>query len=193
MRDARKKMLLNKKFQFRFIMRFVTTIIIWGAATVSIFAYLIEKKLQELRYSSHIDIRTTSELLLPTAIGFHVLSLLLLTALLAYAIHMVWKRLSPPLYSIKRDIARISGGDLTGEVTLSRYDEFQYLAKELDGMRKGLRNKIANIKEQQKRLSIKAADLDRSILSGHDVSLESVALLQSAVARLQEEVEIFRY
>lgn len=193
MRNSRKELLPARNFQLRFITRLVATVTIWGAATVLVFTYLLSKKLDTLRYSSHIDATTIGELLLPTTIVVHALSLLIFTAALAYSMQSLWKKLSPPLHSLKKDMARISGGDLTGEVTLGKYEEFQRLAGELDEMRSGLHEKFANIKEQQKVLSAGAAELERSILEGQNLSPESIASLQATVARMKEEVQVFHY
>jgi methyl-accepting chemotaxis protein len=190
---TRKNLFPERDLQLRFITRFVATVTIWGTATVLVFTCLVSKKLDTLRYSSHIDAKNVGELLLPTTIVVHGVSLLIFTAFLAYTIHMLWKTLSPPLHSIKKDIIRISCGDLTGEVSLSKYDEFQSLAKELDEMRLGLREKIVNLKEQQQSLRDRAAELDRSLQEGTDFSMESATALRSAVERMKEEVQKFRF
>jgi hypothetical protein len=44
---------------------------------------------------------------------------------------------------------RIAGGDLASEVSLSKGEEFQRLAADLDAMRRGIRDKIVRLKEQQ--------------------------------------------
>jgi methyl-accepting chemotaxis protein len=157
-----------------------------------LFAYLAGKRLDAIRYSSYIDIKTTSELLLPVTVGVHVISLLVFAGILATTINSLWKRLSPPLYSIKKDIVRIAGGDLASEVSLSKGEEFQYLATDLDGMRRGIREKIVRLKERQAVLSVAADELVRSTLGGKP-SLPSAASLQSAVERMKQDVQAFHY
>ena len=188
----RKKYFINKDFQSRFILRFVAVAIIWAMATIMLFSYLVGKRLDAIRYSSYIDIKTTSELLLPVTIGVHVISLLVFAGILAATINSLWKRLSPPLYSIKKDIMRIGGGDLASEVSLSKDEEFQYLAEDLDGMRKGIREKILRLKEQQAVLSAAADELVRSTLV-EKPSLPSVTSLQAAVERMKADIQAFRY
>ncbi|MGC1455705.1 MAG: hypothetical protein WA946_11015 [Nitrospirota bacterium] len=188
----RKKYFINKDFQSRFILRFVAVAIIWAAATIMLFSYLAGKRLDAIRYSSYIDIKTTSELLLPVTIGVHAISLLVFAGILAATINSLWKRLSPPLYSIKKDIMRIGGGDLASEVSLSKDEEFQYLAEDLDGMRKGIREKFLRLKEQQAVLSAAADELVRSTLV-EKPSLPSVTSLQAAVERMTADIQAFRY
>jgi len=188
----RKIYYIKKDFQARFILRFVVVATIWAAATVMLFAYLAERRLEEIRYSTHISVKTTSELLLPSTVGAHVVSLLIFAGILGYTIHSLWKRLSVPLFTIKKDISRIAAGDLASEVVLRESDEFQDLAVELNEMRNGIRDKIIRIKESQLGVSAAAAELSRSILR-EKPSTSHAASLQSAVERMKEDVNAFHY
>lgn len=188
----RKIYFINKDFQSRFILRFVAVATIWAAATIMLFVYLTGKKLDAIRYSSHIDIKTTSELLLPVTVGVHAVSFLVFAAILAYTINALWKRLSPPLYSIKKDIMRIAGGDLASEVSLSKDEEFQHLATDLDAMRIGIREKIVLLKERQVMLSSAADELVKSTLGGNP-SVSSAASLKAAVDGMKGDVRAFHY
>lgn len=184
--------LIKKDFQTRFILRFVVTATAWAAATVILFVMLAERRLEEIRYSTHIAVRTTSELLLPSVLTAHFVTLMIFAATLAYAIHNLWKRLSAPLYSIKKDINRVVEGDLVSPVTLREEEEFQDLAADLDRMRTELRQKIGRVKERQERLSSTAADLQKSILKGSP-SVSHASLLREAVERMKEEIHVFKY
>lgn len=190
--NKRKIYFIKKDFQSRFILRFVAVATAWAAVMVVLYAYLAERRLGRLRFSSHIDITTTSELLLPVTVGVSVVSLLVFAGILAYTFHSLWKRLSPPLASIKKDLARIAGGELTGEIILRENDEFQDLAVDLDGMRKELRGKILLIKEPLQALRASAAELSGSVARGNP-SLTHTASLQSAVERMKEHVNAFHY
>jgi methyl-accepting chemotaxis protein len=181
---------IKKDFQTRFILRFIAIATIWAAASVMLFAYLAGRRLDSIRYSSHLDITTMKELLLPITVGAHVVSLLMFAGILAYTIGTLWRRLSPPLYSIKKDLARIAAGDLMSEVSLSKEEEFQDLAAAVDGMRKGLREKIVPLQGQQALLSAAAAELSSAILEGNP-SLTHVAALRSGVERMKEDIRAF--
>ena len=188
--SPRKTYFINKGLQTRFILNFVLVVICWAVATVGIHAYLVARKLDSIRYSSHVDIKTTGELLLPITLGTHLVSLLVFAAILAYAMKSVLQKLSPPLYSIKKDIARIASGDLTGEITLCKGEEFQNLARELEKMRQGLRENVVRIKDQQQALSAAACDIENSISSGN-LSMSQLDSLQSAAARMKESMQMF--
>lgn len=189
--NKRKIYFIKKEFQARFILRFVAVATVWSAASVLLFFYLANKKLEEIRYASHIDIRTTSELLMPVTIGALAVSLLIFAGILGCAIQTLLHRLSGPLGQIRRDIARIADGDLTSDIMLREKDEFQDLATDLEGMRRELRERIARIKEQQAVLSAAADELSRSVREGN-ASSKQVASLETAAARMKEGVRAFQ-
>lgn len=186
----RKIYFIDKKLQTRFILKFVLLVFFWAVSTVGLYTYLIAKKLDSVRYSSHVDAKTTGELLLPITLGTHIISLLVFAAILAYAMRSIWKRLSPPLYSIKKDLTRIASGDLTGEVSLCDGEEFQELASELEKMRKVLRQNFMRIKDQQQALSLATTDIDNSISAGN-ISISHIVSLQTATIKMKESIEVF--
>lgn len=183
---------IKKDFQSRFILRFVTTATVWAAATVVLFVIMAERRLDDIRYSTHISIKTTAELLLPSAMNAQFITLLIFAGTLAYAIHTLWERLAIPLGGIKKDIGRIAGGDLLSSVTVRDGEEFQDLASDLDGMRNELRRKFIRLKEGQTALFVAAEGLQKSILKGNP-SLSQASALKDAVSRMKEEIHAFNY
>lgn len=159
----RRTYLINRRLQYRFILSFVLMVICWGLATVGAYMYLVDRKLDAIRYSSHVDIRTTGELLLPITLWTHAVSLLIFAVILAVAIRLVWMRLSPPLFSIKKDLARIASGDLAGDVSLCRGEEFQDLACALEGMRAALRQQMSQLKERQRAVAEATTAVERAV------------------------------
>lgn len=182
---------IKKDFQLRFILSFVAIVTIWAASTVIIYTYLAEKRLDSVRYSSHIDIATMNGLLLPVTLGTHTVSFLVFALILYFAINRIWKKLSPTLHTLKKEIMRISTGDLTSEISLTKYEEFQDLALELDHMRLELKNKIQNIKQQQQIVATAAAGIDKTIHGGGEPTAHAVTL-QTALDRIKAEIEQFQ-
>ena len=189
---GRKIYFIKKDFQFRFILRFVITTTVWGAATVSLFTVMAGKRLEEFLYSPHINIKTTAELLMPSAIHAHIISLLFFTALLAYAIRALWKKLGGPLYSLKKDITRMTSGDLVSGVALRGDEEFQDLASDLDRMRGELRDRFVRLKEREDALSAAVSTLDRAVLKGSP-SADHLSAVREATAKMKQELKGFTY
>ncbi|OGR00380.1 MAG: hypothetical protein A2505_08650 [Deltaproteobacteria bacterium RIFOXYD12_FULL_55_16] len=190
--SKRKIYFIKKDFQTRFILRFVFVATAWSAATVGLYAYLANKKLERLRFSNHIDITTTNELLLPLTVGVATISLLVFALFLAYTFHSLWKSLSPPLLIIKKDLAKMADGELASAINLPEPYEFQDLAAELDEMREALREKIVRLKNQQLILAAAAAELNGAIATGSPSSA-SAAALRLALAQMQVDVNAFHY
>lgn len=189
---GRRKYLINKDLQARFIMRFVAVATVWATVTVALFAFLAGKKLDDLRYSSHIDLQTTSDLLLPITIKVQIISLLIFAALLAYTIRALWRKFSPPLAALKRGIQIIADGDLSNKITLRKDDEFHGLAAELDEMRGSLQERFIRIKEQRQAIAAAAAELDMAIIGGKP-TLSQVGALKAAVEGMRANVKAFNY
>ncbi|PIY20751.1 MAG: hypothetical protein COZ12_08360 [Deltaproteobacteria bacterium CG_4_10_14_3_um_filter_60_8] len=189
--NKRKIYFIKKDFQTRFILRFVAIATVWAAATVLLFAYLAEKRLERFRFSSHIKITTTSELLLPITLGTHAVTLLIFAAFLIYTIHALWKSLAGPLASIRKDLATLTGGDMSHRISLGESDKFNDLAADLDGMRLGLREKVMQMKEQQPGLADASAKLGAAIGKGNASVADADSLL-AAVQRMQKNIENFQ-
>jgi methyl-accepting chemotaxis protein len=187
----RKIYFINKDFQTRFILRFVVIATVWAAATVMLFAYLAEERLEEFRFSACNSISTTSELLMPIMLTTHAVTLLIFAAFLAYTIHTLWQGLAAPLRCIKKDILRLAEGDMNHEISLGASEKFNDLAADLDGMRRGLREKIIQIKEQQRRLADVSAGLSGAIVAGNATPADADALL-SVVKRMQADLREFQ-
>ncbi len=189
---GRKIYFIKKDFQSRFIVRFVVITTVWATGAIALFALMAERKLQEVLYSPHITVSTTAELLMPSAFQAHLISLLLFTVILLYAIHALWKRLSVPLHSLKKDIVRIAGGDLVSGVALREEEEFQDLAADLDGMRGELRRKVTAMKERHEELSEAAEAIEKALIRG-TLSADQVAVFREKVLWMREELHEFTY
>jgi methyl-accepting chemotaxis protein len=189
---SRRIYFIKKDFQTRFILRFVITATAWAVITVILFVIMAERRLEEVRYSTHIMVKTTSDVLLPSALTAQFITILIFAAALAYAIHSLWMSLAAPLFSLKKDIARIAGGDLVSPVTLREEDEFQDLASELDKMRNDLHHRWARIKERHDRLTEAAGVLHTSVIKGKP-SVSHASLLRESVERMKEEINVFKY
>ncbi len=95
MHKNRKIYFINKDFQSRFILRFVAVATIWASAAIMLFVYLAGKRLDAIRYSSHLDITTIRELLLPVTVGVHAISFLVFAGILAYTVQFALEKAFP--------------------------------------------------------------------------------------------------
>jgi methyl-accepting chemotaxis protein len=189
-KNRRRNFFINKDFQSRFILRFAGAATIWSVAAALLFTFFAKERLRDALYSSHLTLRPAGEFLMPTALYAHGIALVLFTLILAYAIHALWKRLAAPLFMLKKDIARITSGDLVNRVLLREEDEFQELAAGADAMRSELGAKFVRIKEQHGALVRAIAGLDRAFLQGLPLN-GHVAAVKETAARFHEELDVF--
>ncbi len=187
---TRRTYFIKKNFQTRFILRFVITTTLWAVAAVAFFVLLAQRRLEDVLYSPHINVRSVADLVMPSLLTAHIISLILFSLLLLFAVRGLWKRLSPPLYSLKKDIIRLSSGDLVSGIALSEEDEFQDLASDLDRMRSGLRERFIRLKERQKALTDAARDLEKAVIASKDAAAE-IKRLKDGIARMKEELNDF--
>ena len=190
--NRRRNYFINKDFQSRFILRFVLTTTVWAIAAILLFTYFAKKKLEEALYSSHLTVSSPGELLLSSTVFAHAIALVLFVFLLAYAVYTLWKKLSFPLYMLKKDLARIAGGDLVTEVSLREEDEFQDLAAEVNAMRKELDSKLVKIKDGHAALAAAVSELRRAVLRDNPSSTP-VGPLKEAIERMKEGLNAFTY
>ncbi len=188
--NRRRNYFINKDFQSRFILRFVLTTNLWAIAAIAFFAYFGRKRLQEALYTTHLKASSPGELLLSSALSAQAIALVLFVLLLAYAIYTLRKKLSVPLYMLKKDLAGIADGDLVAAVSLREEDDLQELATDMDVMRKELGRKLIKIKQGHMVLSSAVFELQRAILKGNP-SADQVGALKEAVIRMKEELNAF--
>lgn len=183
---------IKKDFQSRFILRFVGIATLWAVATVTLFSLYAEQRIEEVRYSGHIAVTTTAQLLMPSVLNAQGLSLLIFAGLVAYTVSSLWKALAAPLADIKRSIRTISTGDLVNPVAVRSGEEFQDLAADIDRMRNDLRKKVNILKDRQKELAVVAGGMAKSVYKNIP-SPADAATLKTTIERMKEELHAFRY
>jgi methyl-accepting chemotaxis protein len=188
--NRRRNYFISKDFQSRFILRFVITTTLWAVAAIALFAYFAKQRLQDALYTTHLKASSPGELLMSSAVAAQAIALVVFVVLLVYAIYTLWKKLSVPLYMLKKDIARIAAGDLVTAVSLRDEDEFLDLASEMNTMRSELSRRLTKIKEGQAELSSAASGLQKAVLKG-DPPAKHIGSLKEAIARMKEELNAF--
>ena len=189
-KNRRRQYFIMKDYQTRFMLRFALVTLLWSAAAAALFAWFAGQRLEEAMYSSHVNVTSATQLLLPSALHAEGLALVFFSFLLTYAIHDLGKKISVPLFMLKRDLARIAAGDLLTPVALRPEDEFQELASDVEGMRKELGLKFSRVKERHEALALAVSGLDRAFLQGKPLA-EHADGIRSAAARLKEELNAF--
>jgi methyl-accepting chemotaxis protein len=165
----RRKYINDTKLQMKFVSSFVIVCILSSILTSVVFNYLALIKLESLMWSTHINIKSTDELLRPLFININIINLLFVAALLIVTGLWLIRKITGPLYRMQKDIRKIATGDLSAGMTLRQKDELKDIAYELNIMIKSIRDrfaaineKYADISESVKVLKADAGDMDAS-------------------------------
>ncbi len=169
MKFRRRKYINDTKLQMKFVSSFVIVCILSSILTSVVFNYLALIKLESLMWSTHINIKSTDELLRPLFININIINLLFVAALLIVTGLWLIRKITGPLYRMQKDIRKIATGDLSAGMTLRQKDELKDIAYELNIMIKSIRDrfaaineKYADISESVKVLKADAGDMDAS-------------------------------
>lgn len=130
----RRNYFIDRYFQGRFILLFTLLTFLGGIISIAIFNILTYRKVERLVYSIHIPIQGLSDFFLTELILSNILAFVFMVLAVYISIRRLVKRVSGPLYRIKRDIEIIKGGDLSFNITLRFKDEFKEFAGHLNNM-----------------------------------------------------------
>jgi len=115
-----------------------------------------------------------------------LLSLLLITPLVAIVSLFLSHRMAGPVYRMEKTLVAIANGDISGRITLRKHDEFKALADRINLVVNSMRNKVVFETDAVARLREKIVSLE-GLAKGE--RLESDALKRE-ITVLKRDVEI---
>ena len=160
----------------KFVLAFVIVAFTGNILAVIIFNYLALKKLDELMWSTHLRVSSTSEIIGPLFTQVNVAAFAFMSITLVIIGFMITKKISVPLYRMSKDLTKAADGNLTVDISLRQKDEFKDVAYELDLAVQSLRKRFVTLNERHGELtrSIEGLQVDiRDEKTGTD-RLESV-------------------
>ncbi|MBI4682078.1 MAG: methyl-accepting chemotaxis protein [Nitrospirae bacterium] len=138
MKFRRRKYINDTKLQIKFVSAFVIVCLLCSILTSVVFNYLAMKKLESLMWSTHINIKSTDELLGPLFMNINIINFLFVAALLIITGLWLIRKITGPLYRMLKDVRKVASGDLSSGMTLRQNDELKDTAYELDAMVKSI-------------------------------------------------------
>lgn len=190
MKSRRHTYIVDRKLQFRYILMFVLACLAGSMASLTLFNMLAMKRLDALIWSTHLNVESTGEILRPLSLYVNIADFIFVLLLLLLIAKWMIAKTSGPLYRMSNDVRKISGGDLSTEITLRQTDDFQSTAGELDKMTRSLRERFTIINEKYKAISGRIRNIQ-----GHspDDKVESSGynLLLGKIEELEKELDRF--
>jgi len=153
MKFRRRKYLINSGLQVRFSFLFIVVALLGNLLAVAAFNMSSLKKLEAARWSTHLDVQSTGELLYPVFLYVNLGSFFFIS--LFFIIIGIWmlKKTTGPLIRMSNDIRDVTAGDLSLKIVLRQKDEFKDVADELNEMTDQLRGRFINIRDRYASIS----------------------------------------
>ena len=153
MEFKRRRYILNREFQWRFILAFIAISLTASVVSAALFNLFAMNRLEELRWYVHISANTTGEVLRPLLFSFNLFNFIFISVLLILMSRWMMNRIEGPLYRIMTDINRIGEGDLSSPIISRQKDEFQDVTIVLNNMMDSIKEKFIEFSTQYEEVS----------------------------------------
>ncbi|MGC2423534.1 MAG: HAMP domain-containing protein [Nitrospirota bacterium] len=144
----RRNYFVKKGFQSRFVARFLIVAVAGFAAAGYLVYRSAGKSAEELFYSNHFRLKSTSDLVIPALLKVNLLVALLILAAVSIVVLVISHRLAGPIFRLGKSAERIGNGDLTGSFDLRARDEIKSLSESFKQMNGSLREQFADMKRE---------------------------------------------
>ena len=158
----RRKYIVDKRFQGKFILFFVIISSISSIIATVVFNHIALKRLESIMWSAHISVKTTDEVIGSLFIYVNIIAFLVVSFLLILTGIWMVRKTSGFLYVLSKNIMRVANGDLSVSIGLRQKDEFNDVVSSLNDMIKKLRERFSDIKQRYGEISAYIRDIERT-------------------------------
>jgi len=191
MKFRRRNYVINSGLQMRYSFLFFIAALLGNICAVGVFNMLSLKKLEAARWSTHLNVESTGELLYPVFLYVNIGAFLFITLLFIIAGVWMLRKTTGPLIRMSKDINGITEGDLASQIVLRQKDEFKDVADELNEMTESLRSRFVNIKDKYESISQSVAMLEKDAGDREGTSTTCNSILKN-IEGLEAEINKFR-
>ena|SRR3989338_594663 len=158
----RRKYIVDKRFQGKFILFFVIISSFISIVATVVFNHIALKRLESIIWSAHISVKTTDEVIGSLFIYVNIIAFLVVSLLLILTGIWMVRKTSGFLYVLSKNIMRVANGDLSVSIDLRQKDEFNDVVSSLNDMIKKLRERFSDIKQRYGEISTYIRDIERT-------------------------------
>ncbi|MEW6086858.1 MAG: methyl-accepting chemotaxis protein [bacterium] len=152
-KTKRSNYFIKKAFQLKFISIFLALIII-GSLFLGWTVYrMTNQALARTFYQSHIQIRSTWEIIFPAVAVATLLAIFISGAVSTIIVLVFSHKIAGPLYRFEKTLEEIAKGDFTIKTKFRETDELELLADKLNLFTSELNTRLNNIKAGFDKLS----------------------------------------
>ena len=154
-KEQRKRVYIKKRFQNRFLIRYVLILVFGGVLFVALTLFYTQGTLTTSFANSRLSIQNTSFAILPSVVYITVLTVILIGLMAAMLTLFMSHKIAGPMYRFEKEIKRIADGDLKQPVQIRKGDQLQELSTSLNDM---IDNLSENLKDIRSAVSQAAAN-----------------------------------
>lgn len=150
--NRRRNYFIDKGFQFKFIIKFCTLIIITSLLTGSLIYYFNIKTTTVAFENLKVVTKSTANFILPIMLQILVIVTVLVGISTIVVTLFTSHKIAGPLYRLRIELEKIKDGDFSSSIQVRTDDQLKKVIGEFDGMRINLGSSIKNLKEGWVRL-----------------------------------------
>lgn len=144
--NRRRIYFIDKSFQFKFIVKFCTLIVIASLLT-GILIYYFNRQTTTVAFENlKVVVKSTASFILPIVIQILIIVTLLVGSGMIIVTLVTSHKIAGPLYRLKVDLERIKNGDFSFTIKIRAKDQLQKVISEFDDMRLGIKDSISTLR-----------------------------------------------
>jgi methyl-accepting chemotaxis protein len=146
--NKRKNHFIKKDFQTRFILKFCLLVLAGVVISAVLLFFFSQDTLTSSFQQSRLIVENTSSAILPAILYTSLITLAWLSVATVFVTLFISHRIAGPMFRLERELREIGQGDLTKKVVLRRKDQTAELARCINDVAAGLREKIVDIRTE---------------------------------------------
>ncbi len=192
MKLRRRQYINDAGYQMKILIVFVVITLLVNIISIGVFNYLALQKMEDVIWSTHINIETTGEIMNSLFIYVNIINICFITCTLILMGYWMKRKTAGPLMSMSKDIDKMKEGDLISAIALRKKDAFQDVALVIDTMREHMRDRFERISTQHNEVSASINNLAE--LKGQSKSLAAESeIIREKIKKLEEELRKLKF
>ncbi len=192
MKLKRRNYINDLDYQMKIVIVFVVSTLLLNIISIGVFNFIALQQMEDVIWSTHINVKTTGEILSALFIYLNSINVCFITLMLILTGYWMIKKTAGPLMSMSSDIIKMTEGDLVSGIALRKKDEFQDVASEINNMRENMRGRFERISRQHNEVSGSVNNLTALTGQHESMAAESGIILEK-IKKLEEEIGKLRF
>lgn len=190
--NYRRLYFVDKKFQTSFIMKFCALVIVGSLLTGALVYFFSQQSTTVVFEHSRALVKSTADFLLPLLIQTIIVVCAIVAAATIILTLYISHKIAGPLHRLKKEFAAIGVGNLAGDFSLRKGDQLQDVAVSMSEMVKGLRDKIADLRNNWREFKDSWQGFLNRGISADARQAQDIEKLKETIARIEKDLDYFK-